>query len=380
MDFLAQAKALEAELRDIRETLHRHPEIGNSESFTSSFLEKKLKGLGLEVTRPFGTALVAVLHGAKKGSRVALRADIDALPITEQTGCPFSSENHGMMHACGHDIHMTAALGTAMLLSKVRDELCGDVVFLFEPDEEGSGGARKLIDSGALEGVSSVFGGHVVPDLPLGTVGFKYGKFYAASLVFKVLFKGTSCHGATPEKGNDALLAASETVLNLKTIKPSSGDKAVISTGILKAGTACNIIAGEAEIEGVMRTLGKDDLQEMEKKFRQVVGDACSRYGCSAEINLRGTHMGVVNSDEQTAFMEKSARQVLGDDKVRVLDEPTMVTEDFGYYVDACGGCFCHIGAGSTQPLHSPVFLPDIKAAITASAVYAQTIDNCLRA
>ena len=376
--YLSAAFEIEPYLNKVRETLHRHPELGNNEFFTSSYLEGELKALGLDVRRILDTALVAVLHGGKPGDKVALRADMDALPVTEDTGCSFVSENKGVMHACGHDIHMTSALGAARLLSQRRNELNGDVVFLFQPNEEVSGGAQRMIDAGALEGVKAVFGGHVAPDLPVGTIGIKYGKFYAASSIFKVIFRGRSCHGATPEKGADALLTAAKAILGLKTIYPSSGDKAVISTGTLNAGTACNIIPEEAVIEGVIRTLGKNDKAEMEGKFKAVIDEACSEYGTSAEIIITGSYDGVVNTDAETYLMEKSARQVLGDANVTVLSEPTMVTEDFGFFVDECSGCFCHVGAGCTESLHSSHFLPDIKAAVYAAAVYAQTLENAL--
>ena len=379
MDYLSEAKTLQPILEKIREDLHRHPELGNKEIWTSFYIEKILMDLGFEVRRVLGTALVATLHCGNGDKRVALRADMDALPVTESTGCTFTSQNPNTMHACGHDIHMTSALGAAMLLSKNKDNLNGDVVLLFQPDEEGCGGAARMIAEGALDGVSAVFGGHVSPDIPVGTVGIKYGKFYAASNVYKVVFKGVSCHGATPEKGTDPLLSAAEVVTKLKTIHPSSGDKAVVSTGLLNSGTACNIIPGEAVIEGVIRTLGPDDRDDMENKFKAVIDEVCSKYGTSAEINLRRSHGGVVNTDPETALMERSAREAIGDENVMILDSPTMVTEDFGCFVDATSGCFCHVGAGCSQPLHSPLFLPEIEAAVTASAVYAKTLDNYLK-
>ena len=379
MDYLAQAKSLEDRLSEIRKDLHRHPELGNEEFYTSKRIEEILKGMGLDVRRILDTALVATLHGRDTGKKVALRADMDALPVTEDTHCGFESENPGVMHACGHDIHMTSAIGAAMLLSQNKENLEGDVVFLFQPNEERSGGSKRMIAAGAVDGVGAVFGGHVSPDLPLGTVGVKYGKFYAASVVFKIRFKGRSCHGATPEKGIDALLVAAETVTKLKTLKPSSGDRCVLSTCIFNSGNVCNVIPGEAYIEGMIRTLGKDDKEEMQDKLRKTVDDVCAKHGASADVELIGTYDGVVNTDEETAVMERSARQVLGDENVVVLDQPTMVTEDFGFFVDRCTGSFCHVGAGCTESLHSPHFIPDIKAAVTASAVYACTLDNYLK-
>ena len=377
-DYLSAAFEIEEYLARVRETLHRYPEEGNREYFTSEFLEAELKGIGLEVDRMLDTALVAVLHGEKEGGKVALRADMDALPVEERTGCPFSSENRGMMHACGHDIHMTAALGAAKLLAAKRNELAGDVVFLFQPDEEGKGGAQRMIEAGAIDGVKAVFGGHVSPDLPLGTVGIRYGKFYAASDVITVKVHGKSCHGATPEKGADALLAAAEMIRRLSDLRPSSGDRAVLTIGQFRSGTACNVIADEAEFRGIVRTLGNADREEMRSLIKAVINEVSKLYNVKSDLELSYSYGGVVNTDAETALMEESAVQVLGQENVVRIQEPTMTTEDFGYFIDACSGCFCNIGAGCTEPLHSPAFLPDSKAAVYAAAVYARTLENAL--
>ena len=378
MDYLLRAKQLEKRLSEIRQDLHRHPELGNNEFYTSRKIEEILKDLGLEVRRILDTALVAILHGNGTDKRVALRSDMDALPVTEATGCGFESENKGVMHACGHDIHMTSALGAAMLLSENKQNLKGDVVFLFEPDEEGSGGAQRMIASGALEKVSAVFGGHVSPDVPLGSVGIRYGKFYAASDVITVTVHGVSCHGATPEKGKDALLAASEMIVRLSALRPSSGDRMVLSIGEFKSGTACNVISDYARFKGIVRTLGNDDRQQMRDLISSTVKEVSDKYGVKSDLELGFSYGGVVNTEKETKLFEQSAVSVLGKDKVIRIAEPTMTTEDFGYFIDACSGSFCSIGAGCTEPLHSPYFIPDIKAAVTASAVYAQAVENYL--
>ena len=170
-NFLSEAASLQDYLQTVRQTLHRTPELGNQEMKTSAYLKRVLESLGLTVENPFGTALCATLSGAKPGKTVALRADMDALAITEWTGAEFASQTPGVMHACGHDIHMTAAIGAAILLAARREILCGTVRFLFEPDEEGSGGAQRFVDAGYLREVDAIFGAHVSPDLPLGSVG-----------------------------------------------------------------------------------------------------------------------------------------------------------------------------------------------------------------
>ena len=197
-DFLSEASSLQSFLQAVRQTLHRAPELGNQEFKTSAYLRSVLEPLGLTVENPFGTALCATLHGARPGRTAALRADMDALPVAEATDAEFSSRTPGVMHACGHDIHMTAAVGAAMLLAAHRETLCGSVRFLFQPDEEGCGGAQRFVDAGCLRGVDAVFGAHVSPELPLGSVGIRYGKFYAASDTFSITVRGKSAHGAEP--------------------------------------------------------------------------------------------------------------------------------------------------------------------------------------
>lgn len=378
MNTLEFAKAMASELDTIRKDLHRHPELGNHEFWTRDYLESYLKGLGLEVKRVLDTGLVAVLHGTCEGATVAVRADMDALPVCENTGCDFSSENENAMHACGHDIHMTAALGCAKILSKNLDAVHGDVIFVFQPDEEGSGGAKRIIETGILEGVCAVFGGHVAPDLPLGTVGVRYGKFYAASDVFTITVTGKSCHGATPEKGTNALLAASKMVAAFSELKPESDDRFVLSVCQFESGHACNVIAPSATFSGILRTLGPVNRAKIKQMMAETVQKIAKDYGVTADVNIRASYGGIVNTGEETRLLEDSAKLVLGEQNVRILEEPTMTTEDFGYFTERYSGSFCHIGCGCDLPLHNDRFLPKIEAAVYATAVYAQTVINYL--
>ena len=203
--FLKEANALLPYLAEIRRDFHRHPELGDHEIRTSQRIRQELEAMGLEVSNPMGTAVVGLLRGSAPGKTAALRADMDALPITEQTGLPFASENDGVMHACGHDFHITAALGAAKLLAAHRGELSGNVKFLFQPNEEGTGGAERMVKAGCMESphVDAVFGGHVDPNLPAGAVGIRYGCAYAASNPFHITLTGASTHGAQPDAGRD---------------------------------------------------------------------------------------------------------------------------------------------------------------------------------
>ncbi len=379
-DYLSEARAIADELSALRRDFHRQPELGNREFRTAQRIGAYLRDLGIPTRRLLDTAVVGRLEGARPGPTVALRADMDALPLTEATGADFASETPGVMHACGHDVHMAAVLGAARLLAARRASLPGTVVLLFQPDEEGRGGARRMIDAGALEGVDAVFGAHVAPDLPAGHVGVRYGKFYAASDTFRVVVKGVSAHGAQREKGVDALGAAAALAVRLIDLPKSlpDGERAVLSVGTFRAGSVENALADRAELAGIIRTLGPAARAGMRRLFSEAVDAVVPAWGATAEVELRESYPGVVNDDAMTALAERAAREALGDAAVHVIDAPTMTTEDFGSFLQACPGSFYHIGAGCALPLHSTGFLPDDAAVITAAAVHAAVAEGYL--
>ncbi len=381
-DYLAQAQAIADELAALRHAFHRQPELGNQERQTAARIEAYLRGLNIPTQRLLDTAVVARLEGGGPGKTVALRADMDALPLTEATGADFASETPGVMHACGHDVHMTAALGAARLLSARRASLKGAVVFLFQPDEEGRGGARRMIEAGALEGVDAVFGAHVSPELPLGAVGVRYGKFYAASDTFRIAVKGRSAHAAEREKGIDALGAAAELATRLIALPGEvlPGERAVVTVGTLHAGTAENALAERAELSGIIRTLGPDARARLKARFAGVVRETLANWGAEAEVRLRESYPGVVNHDGMTALAEGALKGLLGAEQVRVIDRPTLTTEDFGEFLLERPGSFYHVGAGCPLPLHNTAFLPDDRAAVVAAAAHAAVIEAFLGA
>lgn len=378
-DFLSEAASLQSFLQAVRQTLHRAPELGNQEFKTSAYLRSVLEPLGLTVENPFGTALCATLHGARPGKTVALRADMDALAVTEATDAEFSSRTLGVMHACGHDIHMTAAVGAAMLLAAHRETLCGSVRFLFQPDEEGCGGAQRFVDAGCLRGVDAVFGAHVSPELPLGSVGIRYGKFYAASDTFSITVRGKSAHGAEPEKGIDALQAAARLAVRLVDLRTAlNGERCAVTVGTLQAGTAINVVADTAQLTGILRTLGPDSRARMRALVTDAAAEIAAQTGTQIDVQLHASYPGVVNDDVASQLVYDTAVHLLGEPNVAVLQQPTLMTEDFGYYLSAARGCFYHVGAGCAAPLHSPQFLPDIRAAVTAAALHAAVLERAL--
>ena len=401
IDWILEAHKHAHEIMDIREEIHAFPELGNQEFKTAGLIEERLHSYGIPTRRLLGTAVIGELHGCKpadamdasvpeesagcssiqSGRIVALRADMDALPIHEQTDWAFASGNEGVMHACGHDVHMAAALGAARLLSKHADLLRGTVRFIFQPDEEGNGGAERLVKEHVLDGVSAVFGAHVSPNLPLGTIGIRYGKFYAASDVIRVKVHGRSCHGAEPEKGIDALHAAARMVTALKKLPLEFlPEHSVLTIGTFRSGTAENILPGEAEFQGIIRTLGPDTRTKMKARLLETIQQIEAETDVTAELFIRESYPGVVNTDSETACAEGAALRLFGPEHVCRIAEPTMTTEDFGYYVEAAGGSFYHIGVGGDYPLHNEHFLPPDDAPVIGAALHAAVLFSRLQA
>lgn len=370
VNFLTEANALRDKLIEIRKSFHRIPEIGDKEFKTSALIAKYLDESGIKYHRVLDTGIIARIDGKKPGRNSAVRADIDALPVNENTGCDFASQNSGMMHACGHDVHITGALGAAMLLKAHEDDLCGSVSFFFQPNEEGGGGADRMIREGCLEGIEAIFGCHVDPALPAGHVGIRYGNFYAASATFKVIIHGKSAHGAQRDKGIDSIEVSAHIIPEI--LKISGG---VVSVGMIHAGTANNILAGTCEFYGIVRTFGVNERSRMCSELKEICENVSARFKATCECIITDSCPGIVNdNDKITALIESTARKTFGDDKVHVIDKPLFISEDFGYFIIAKTGCFYHIGAGSEYPLHSDKFLPDPDAIITASALHAAAV------
>ena len=372
IDFISEARELAPKLNLIREELHRNPELGTHEFKTAEIIEKCLDEIGISHKRILDTGIVARIDGALPGRNSAIRTDIDALPINENTNVAFASKNPGCMHACGHDVHMTGALGAAMILAKHREDLHGSVTFVFQPDEEGEGGADKMIKAGAIEGVDAVFGAHVDPALPAGHVGIKYGNFYAASSMFKIAVIGKSAHGAQRDKGIDAIEVSAHIIPEV--LKIPGG---VVTVGMINAGTAGNILAGRSDFRGIIRTFGVNERARMTKEFAEICERNCKSFGAKCECNFSDGAPGIVNdNDELTSLVENTARETLGSEFVHVIEKPLFISEDFGYYITAKTGNFYHIGAGCEYPLHSDKFLPQPEAFVTASAVHAAVAYN----
>lgn len=369
------------EIVKIRRELHSFPEIGNREFRTTEVIMNCLDRWKVEYERPLETGVVAKIEGREKGKVVALRADIDALPVNEKTELPFSSQNEGMMHACGHDIHTAVLLGTAKILSENKDKFCGEVRLIFEPDEELLGGAERLIEKGAMEKVSAVFGLHVRPELPKGHVQVKHGISYAAADVFEVDVMGKSVHGAEPHKGVDALVIAAQIVTALQTVVSrnfSPVESALISVCTFNAGTVCNQIAGKATFGGIMRSFGNQSREKLKALLTRTAKGIAEGMGAECEVRIRESFSGIINDNEMTDFVKKCAEDILGEENVSVADAPLMTSEDFGFYLDRAPGSFYHVGCECDYPLHSDKFNPDEAAILTGMLVNLKAVSEFL--
>jgi amidohydrolase len=370
-----EIEKVKAEVVKIRRFIHMNPELGNREFETAKLIAAKLKPLGFEVrTGVAKTGVVAVLRGGLSGPAVAVRADMDALPVQEATGLPYKSLNPGVMHACGHDVHSSVVLGTALVLGALKSSLKGTVTFLFQPAEEGApegeeGGAELMVREGALDDppVSAVFGFHVWPE-PLGQVFFAPGNVTAAADSFTITVKGRSAHGARPQEGVDAVVIAAEIVTALQTVVSRATDPtdpAVVTVGTINGGSRRNIIAERVVLEGTVRTLSEANQKKIRQLMESVVKNITGIYGASYEYEYIQGNPSVFNNPELAAAMTPTLVQLLGKDKV-VEWKPQMIAEDFAFLARKAPGFYFFLGVRgpgqAATPLHSPGFSPDEKA------------------
>ncbi len=364
IDFRAEAEALSEDLRRLRRDFHRHPELGFQEHRSAGIVARQLRALGLEVTEGVGkTGVVGVLRGASEGPTVLVRADMDALPIQEETGAEYASENPGVMHACGHDGHMAMALTVARLLASHREALHGTVRFVFQPAEEGLGGAEGMVNDGVLEGVDYALAMHLWNEKPVGWLGIADGPTMAAADRFQVRIVGKGGHGAQPQVAEDPVLAASQVVTALQSIVSRHVDPleaAVVSVTMFRAGTAFNIIPAEARLEGTIRTFAPEVTREVRKRFHQTVQGVAQGMGCRAEVALDSLTPAVINDPQVAAVVRAAAAETLPDATVDARAR-TMGSEDMALMMDDVPGCYFFVGSnnparGLDAPHHHPRF------------------------
>lgn len=377
MSYLDKAKVLEEYMVSLRRHFHQHPEKSMEERETTAFIMARLNEIGIPHRKLSPSGVVAEIAGGRPGKTVALRADMDALTIQEETGLPFASEAEGLMHACGHDLHMAGLLGAAKLLWQERQNLDGNVRLIFQPGEEVGKGAKAVIEQGGMEGVDMVFGMHNMPSLPAGTVAGSVGPVFSAADYFKITIQGKAGHGATPEDAVDATVAASALVMNLQPLvsrEISSLESLVITVGQLHSGTRFNIISGEAVLEGTVRSFDPTIHDMVPVAMERVVEGIARAYRVEAKLEYDKVAKACVNEEGFTDLCLKSAGKV-----AQVAPEGRqMIAEDFSEYMQLCPGAFFLYGSGCEYPLHSDHFAGDEQALITACAMYAQVAVDAL--
>jgi len=351
----------------IRRRIHQYPELAFEEYKTSRLVAQTLSSLGLKVKTGIAkTGVVGILEGDAGGKAgvIALRADMDALPIQEQSNLPFASKVPGKMHACGHDSHTAMLLGSAMILKELKNHFNGIVKFIFQPSEEKNpGGASLMIKEGVLNNpkVNFIFGLHVRPDAEPGEVFIKEGPLMASSDEIYIKIKGKGGHGARPHFTIDPIVIASEIVLALQKITSRFFDPIeprVLTIGSIHAGTATNIIPDEVTISGTLRTMNEEWRKKAWKMIEQVIRGITSTYGADYELKISKGYPVLVNNPEATKFAREKAIELLGENKVHEA-RPVMGAEDFAYYLQKVPGCFIWLGAGSKNSkydIHSSKF------------------------
>ncbi|MFH1418807.1 MAG: M20 family metallopeptidase [Planctomycetota bacterium] len=357
---------------DLRHALHAHPELGFEERQTARRVLDRLEAIdNLRIqTGVAGTGIVATLNAHKPGPCVALRADMDALPIQEENDLPYASKIPGRMHACGHDGHMSCLVGAAEVLARIADDLPGKVKFIFQPAEEGGGGGRAMCKAGVLEEpkVDAIFALHGWPDLPFGTVGTRPGAILASQDRWSITIYGKGAHAAWPHHGIDPIVAASQVVTTLQTIVSRSTDpldSVVVTVGRFHAGTAGNIIPDSAELEGTIRALNESSRAKSISLIEQIAEQTALAFSARADVQIQPGYPVLVNDEHAADLVQQTAREALGPDKVVEGFPPCMGAEDFAFYAERIPAAFWCLGVGrgevDTRPqLHQTNFdFPD---------------------
>jgi amidohydrolase len=358
-----QAKELQLQLAAWRRDFHQHPELGFHEFRTAGIVAEHLATLGIEATTGVGgTGVVGVIEAdglPEDAPTVLLRFDMDALPIVEQTGLPFASVNPGVMHACGHDGHTAIGMGVATLLSRHRNGLAGRVKLVFQPAEEGLGGARAMIEDGVMDAPvpQAVFGLHLWSRLPLDQVVVQAGPLWAAADIVNLTVHGVSGHGAVPQETVDATLVAAQIVVAWQSIVSRSVDplqSAVVTVGMLHSGSASNIISGRAELSCSIRSLEEDVRDLLVRRMGEIADGICAAFGATCELDFRPGVPVTSNSQAGTELMRRVAGRVVGEANLTTIP-PMMVGEDMSEFLNRAPGCFVLVGASDPGgPLHAP--------------------------
>jgi amidohydrolase len=374
------AASLAPRLIEIRRHLHSHPELSGQELKTAAYVAGVLSSCGLQVREGMGrVGVVAEMAGTGADPRLlAIRTDMDALPIHERTHHDFISRNPGVMHACGHDVHTTVGLGTAMILSQLGDPLPGNVRFIFQSAEEIAQGAQWMVQDGAMEQVSGILSVHVFPSIMAGTIGIRYGALTAAADDLEITIIGESGHGARPHEAVDAIWIASQVITTLQQSISRTQNPlrpVVLTIGKISGGRAPNVIADQVQLQGTVRSLHPETSEALPSWIEQIVASICQPHGARYEIHYQRGVPSVQNDLRLTQLVESAAQEAWGSQGVQIIQEPSLGAEDFSLYLQQAPGSMFRLGVGfqdrHNYPLHHPQFDVDESAIITGVVTLA---------
>lgn len=353
----------------IRREIHKNPELGFEEFKTSNLIKKSLESMGInDIEEMATTGLVAIIDSGKPGKTLALRSELDALPIDEDTDLAFKSTIKNKMHACGHDVHSANLLGVGFILNELKDEFSGKVKLIFQPAEETGSGAKYMIDEGALENpkVDAIFGLHTVPE-DLGNISYGFGEQTAYTDFFQIEIKGKSSHSARPQEGIDAILVGSNIVTSINSIISkfvSPFDNATITIGTFEGGKSENIIADRVKLSGMIRATSLESKNVIKDRIEKIVTNQCLAMGAEASINFIDGYPAVINDEDFTKYFASVAEDFnknYYDRKINLYEvkNPILAAEDFGFYSNLIPACYISIGGGNFAPQHNPKFMVD---------------------
>lgn len=373
------ATKLAPRLIEIRRHIHSHPELSGQEYQTSAYVAGVLSSYGIHAQQGVGkTGVVGDLLNSESDRILAIRADLDALPIHERTGLDYASNEAGVMHACGHDVHTTVGLGTAMVLAQLGENFPGNVRFLFQPAEEIAQGASWMVEDGVLNNVSGILSMHVFPTIPAGSLGIRYGALTAAADDLEIIIIGESGHGARPHEAIDAIWIASQVITSLQQAISRTQNPlrpVVVTIGKIVGGRAPNVIADEVKLLGTVRSLHPESREALPQWIEQIVANVCKTYGAQYQVKYKQGVPGVLNDPMLTQLLEQSSREAWGSDSIIILPEPSLGAEDFSRYLEKVPGSMFRLGVGfkdkHNYPLHHPQFAIDETAIITGVVTLA---------
>lgn len=369
MDIDKRIDKIFGELVEIRRDFHMNPELSQEEFRTRDKIRGYLDEWGIENYICAETGVLGIIKGRNKGKTIAVRADIDALPIQEKNDLPYRSVNPGVMHACGHDAHAAIVLGVARIIKELADSgdsINGNVKLFFQPAEETIGGAERMIKEGCMENpkVDYVLGLHVMPYIDAGVVELKYNKLNASTDSIKIILKGKAAHGAYPDKGVDAIVMAGHVITGLQSIvsrNTSPLNSVVLSLGKISGGVKNNVIADEVKISGTLRTLDHETRQYSKDRISDLVNNVAAAFGGRGFTSFSEGYQALINDNEVVDLIKENAEKLLGRENVEFKEFPSMGAEDFSYFLDAAKGAFFHLGCGNkakgiTENIHTANF------------------------